>query len=268
VLVTKNPCLHPGDIRKLKAVSVPELESCMRDCIVFSVDGSRPNCNEMAGSDLDGDQYWVYWGDEFQIETVVEPLLYPPTKKTCVNRVTNELIVNHVLDTFIDKVPGIIANTHKAIADKHPLGTHSNECRECALLFARAIDSRKTGEIISRDCVRSLKDKYCQTYPSWMLKFDKPEMDPPSQSINEILYRKAKDAWIDQDNYQDILRPLPGVEILGDTTVIDIDDTELVLEQDQAEERSGHCSKICCLCIMIIIVLIATFLLASKRIFH
>jgi RNA-dependent RNA polymerase len=136
VLVTKNPCLHPGDIRKLKAVSVPELESCMRDCIVFSVDGSRPNCNEMAGSDLDGDQYWVYWGDEFKIDDEFDPLSYPPAKKSLVDRVTNELIVDHALDTFTDSTPGMIANTHKAIADKFPSGTHSTECKECAMLFA------------------------------------------------------------------------------------------------------------------------------------
>ncbi|CAF4811566.1 unnamed protein product, partial [Rotaria sp. Silwood2] len=56
VLVTKNPCLHPGDIRKIKVVYVPKLQSCIRDGIVFSTNGHRPSFNEMAGADLDGDQ--------------------------------------------------------------------------------------------------------------------------------------------------------------------------------------------------------------------
>ena len=59
VLVTKMPCLHPGDVRKFTAVNVPILESYMRDCIVFPSKGHRSHPSEMSGSDLDGDKYWV-----------------------------------------------------------------------------------------------------------------------------------------------------------------------------------------------------------------
>ncbi|XP_049516529.1 uncharacterized protein LOC119445477 isoform X3 [Dermacentor silvarum] len=48
VLVTKCPCLHPGDVRKLYAVDVPELHHVI-DCIVFPAQGPRPHPNEMAG---------------------------------------------------------------------------------------------------------------------------------------------------------------------------------------------------------------------------
>ncbi|CAF4044551.1 unnamed protein product [Rotaria sp. Silwood2] len=192
--VTKNPCLHPGDIRKLKVVYVPKLQSCIRDGIVFSSNGHRPSFNEMTGADLDGYQYWAYWDDEFQIEEVVKPLFYSLAKKTCVNQIKNELIVDHVLDTFRDTAPGIIANTHSVIADKHSDGTLSKECEECALLFAQAIDARKTGENINLTSIMRLIDKYCQIYPEWMMKFGTPKMDPPSMSINEILHRKAQDA--------------------------------------------------------------------------
>ena len=40
VVVGKNPCLHPGDIRVLSAVDVPELRH-MVDCIVFPQKGKR-----------------------------------------------------------------------------------------------------------------------------------------------------------------------------------------------------------------------------------
>jgi len=54
VLIARNPCLHPGDLRKLKAVDKPEL-SHLSDCIVFSTRGPRPAADMMSGGDLDGD---------------------------------------------------------------------------------------------------------------------------------------------------------------------------------------------------------------------
>ena len=55
ILVTRNPCLHPGDLQKFKAVERPEL-SHLVDCIVFPVRGRRPSADMMSGGDLDGDK--------------------------------------------------------------------------------------------------------------------------------------------------------------------------------------------------------------------
>ena len=41
VLVTRNPCTHPGDIRQLRCVNKPEL-SHLYNVIVFSSKGDRP----------------------------------------------------------------------------------------------------------------------------------------------------------------------------------------------------------------------------------
>lgn len=48
VVVTRNPCLHPGDVRLLTAVSAPKL-SHLVDCVVFPNHGPRPHPSEMAG---------------------------------------------------------------------------------------------------------------------------------------------------------------------------------------------------------------------------
>ena len=55
VLVTRNPCLHPGDLQKFRAVQHYRLAH-LTDCIVFPTRGRRPSADLMSGGDLDGDK--------------------------------------------------------------------------------------------------------------------------------------------------------------------------------------------------------------------
>lgn len=55
VIVSRNPCCHPGDVRKFKAVFKAELEHLV-DCIVFPTKGKRSSADMMSGGDLDGDK--------------------------------------------------------------------------------------------------------------------------------------------------------------------------------------------------------------------
>ncbi|KAF8019186.1 hypothetical protein BT93_G0004 [Corymbia citriodora subsp. variegata] len=71
VVVAKNPCLHPGDIRILKAIDAPKLHH-LYDCLVFPQNGERPHADEASGSDLDGDLYFVTW----------EENIIPPSKES------------------------------------------------------------------------------------------------------------------------------------------------------------------------------------------
>ncbi|KAK4364903.1 hypothetical protein RND71_016261 [Anisodus tanguticus] len=71
VVIAKNPCLHPGDVRFLEAVDVPSLHH-LYDCLVFPQKGDNPHSNEASGSDLDGDLYFVTWDEN----------LIPPSKKS------------------------------------------------------------------------------------------------------------------------------------------------------------------------------------------
>jgi RNA-dependent RNA polymerase len=200
VLVTKNPCLYPGDIRRLQAVDIPDLRPFIRDCIVFPVRGFRPHSNEISGSDLDGDQYWVYWGRELTVNQTIPPLAYTPASKKIVPEVTSELIINHILDILDDQTSGIISNTHSVVADKDPNGTKSIDCKYLAELFPRAIDSIKTGEQIDMEKVNQLREKYCKTYPKWMMKDDKESYK--SESINGYLFNKVQNLRINGSEYR------------------------------------------------------------------
>ncbi|CAF2572915.1 unnamed protein product [Rotaria sp. Silwood2] len=194
VLVTKNPCLYSGDLRRLEAVDIPTLRPFIHDCIVFPVVESRPHSNEIAGSDLDGDQYWVYWGKELKVNKIISPLAYTPMSKTRIPKITSELIVTHILDILDDQKFCIISNTHAVIVDKHSNGTMSTECKFLAELFPRAIDSIKTGEQIDMKIVNKLRETWYDTYPIWMMKDDKLSYE--SQSINGYLFNKAQNLRI------------------------------------------------------------------------
>lgn len=63
VVVTRNPCLHPGDVRLLTAVYAPQLAHLV-DCVVFPNHGPRPHPSEMAGityTHSDGDNFLKFF---------------------------------------------------------------------------------------------------------------------------------------------------------------------------------------------------------------
>ncbi|CAF0799843.1 unnamed protein product [Didymodactylos carnosus] len=188
VIVTKNPCPYAGDILELWAVDLEELE-CLRDVIVFPAKGERPHPDEIGGSDLDGDGYFVYWGKDLILTNRIKPLDYPPPdKKNHPHPIMPLDIVKHIVSSLGSSARGEIFNLHLTIADLNednlPSRTCSPLCIELAKLLCTAIDSSKTGIVIDMKYIRLLKQKY-KKYPDFMQK--QPSYE--SQSICGILYR-------------------------------------------------------------------------------
>ena len=79
MLITRNPCTHPGDIRLVTCVDKPELRYLF-NVVVFSQHGERPQPNKMSGGDLDGDVYFVAWDKELlsyvKADQIKEPADY------------------------------------------------------------------------------------------------------------------------------------------------------------------------------------------------
>nr|SZF06521.1 RNA-dependent RNApolymerase 1-like [Psoroptes ovis] len=146
VMVTKFPCLSLGDVRKFRAVNIPEL-SHVKDCIVFPAKGDRPHADEMGGSDLDGDEFAVIWrsdlifpGDNYK------PLDF--TSETD-RELSEDLNISDIIDFYcnflVENNVGIIANCHLMFADFHPKGLFSEECEELAKKYSISLDYQKNG---------------------------------------------------------------------------------------------------------------------------
>ncbi|XP_078314526.1 uncharacterized protein LOC144617504 isoform X2 [Crassostrea virginica] len=169
VVATKNPCFHPGDLRKFQAVDVPALHH-MFDCIVFPQKGSRPHPNEMSGSDLDGDMYFVSWDKQFcDIVENEPPMEFPKAEKLKLSRnVEVEDIIDFVGEYIKNDNLGIIANAHVVHADLKDIFTDT--CKQLAKMHSDAVDFPKTGKP-----AKMQRDLRVEKYPDFMQKTDKPQ---------------------------------------------------------------------------------------------
>ena len=168
VVVTKNPCFHEGEIRMLQAANVPSL-SHMVDCIVFPQVGQRPHPDEMSGSDLDGDMYFVCWDEQLCKFENHKPMTFPKAEKKLLDREVESHDIIDFLTEYIryDKL-GLIANAHLVQADSNENGIFSEECHKLAQMHSEAVDFPKTG--ITPKFENDLRPKM---YPDFMMKKDK-----------------------------------------------------------------------------------------------
>nr|XP_020173901.2 LOW QUALITY PROTEIN: probable RNA-dependent RNA polymerase 2 [Aegilops tauschii subsp. strangulata] len=171
VAVSKNPCLHPGDIRVLEAVYDHGLYAKnLVDCVVFPQRGERPHPNECSGGDLDGDLYFITWDEKLIPEEVDSPMDYTAARPRIMDHVvTLEEIQKYFVDYMINDSLGAISTAHLVHADRHPMKARSPECLQLAALHSMAVDFAKSGA--PAEMPRSLRPK---EYPDFMERWDKP----------------------------------------------------------------------------------------------
>ena len=145
IVVAKNPCYSPGDVRVLDCVDAPCCYHLV-DCIVFPTDGERPHPDEIAGSDLDGDKFFVCWDPDLVPYRCQDPVSYPAAKVHQKKIILQEDLIDYFsrYSSFtISKIDYHFAQW----ADRK--GVASIECQELSALFSRAVDSAKTGERVN-----------------------------------------------------------------------------------------------------------------------
>jgi len=169
VVIAKNPCFHPGDMRKFRAIDNPALHH-MVDVVVFPIKGQRPHPNEMSGSDLDGDMYFVCWEESLiPPDDNKEPMDYTPKPKELLNREISENDMIRFLGRYIgsDQL-GVIANAHLVHADAQNQHIFSKQCLDLAQKHSDAVDFPKTGCLVMIPF-----ELRPQSYPRYMHKKDK-----------------------------------------------------------------------------------------------
>jgi len=146
LVLARNPSLHPGDIRVVKGVNIPELAH-LRDVIVLPQTGDRDVANMCSGGDLDGDDFFVSWDSELlPREWNCQPMDFTPLPPAFIKR---DVVVDDISTFFVQYMKndtlGTIAYAHLATADVEPDGVKSMKCLRLALLHSNAVDYCKSG---------------------------------------------------------------------------------------------------------------------------
>ncbi|OAT04159.1 RNA-directed RNA polymerase [Blastomyces gilchristii SLH14081] len=157
-ILARNPSLHPGDIRVVKAVDAPALHH-LRDVVVLPQTGDRDLANICSGGDLDGDDYIVIW-DKSMLPTdwFHEPMDNCAPKPEVLDRdVTVDDITKFYVNYMQNCCLSQIARAHMALADFQEDGVKDEKCIQLAALHSAAVDYNKSG--IPVRMTRNLKPK-------------------------------------------------------------------------------------------------------------
>ncbi|KHJ96424.1 RNA dependent RNA polymerase [Oesophagostomum dentatum] len=188
VMLTKSPSVVAGDVRVFTAVDIADLHHFC-DVVVFPQHGPRPHPDEMAGSDLDGDEYAVIWDEDLILDRSEPAFDYTCEKPENVPidpNTMNEEMVDFYCDYLIQDSIGTIANSFQFQADYYGINSNVRKvCNSLARKHAQAVDFPKTGCPPSR-----LRTTWSDGEPP-----EKPERQPDfhcSYESSKALYRSER----------------------------------------------------------------------------
>ena len=102
----------------------------------------------MAGSDLDGDQYFVCWKPDLIFpRDNAEPMMYLAAEKKDLGRAVQPKDIAEHIKEYIKKYNiGQVSHAHLIQADLQENGVFSDECLQIAKLASKLVDAPKTGQ--------------------------------------------------------------------------------------------------------------------------
>ncbi|CAF1199655.1 unnamed protein product [Adineta ricciae] len=210
ILVTKNPAHFPGDIRILQAVDRPALHH-LWECIVFPAEGERPHPNEISGSDLDGDEYWVCWNEDL-VQCATQQHAAANFDAAEKSKHEGEITIS-VISDFLHKyltcdALGPLSNLHLACSTLH--GVNHQDSLQLAGNISQVVDFPKTGVL-----PENLKSIRIRQYPDFMENKHK-ESFVSDKSLGHM-YRQVKEVWT---KHSQKLETMEGQQIPTDAVLL------------------------------------------------
>ncbi len=161
-VVAKCPCLHPGDLRELTFKKyIPNKSETHKykrllpyeNVIIFPQKGPRPHSNELSGSDLDGDNYFIFYDADLIGLDDTAPMNYNIEIKN--QKKYDKITLNDVIKYYAEYTNlnnlGIIGDAHLAMADNDINLAKGQIPLNLAMKFSRAVDAPKTGDDVTLD---------------------------------------------------------------------------------------------------------------------
>ena len=170
-ILARNPSLHPGDIRIVRAVDNPKLHH-LKNVVVFPQTGYRDLPSMCSGGDLDGDDFFISWDTQLIPEQWNHPPLKyeAPVPHTVDRKVELKDIHQFFVQFMKNDSIGRIANAHLANSDLEEGGAANPKCVELAQLHSTAVDFMKTG--VPARMPKSLRPR---KYPHFMVSKNRAE---------------------------------------------------------------------------------------------
>ena len=218
VIVYRNPCLDPGDVRLVKAVDISDLHYSKNVLILPGKNSTYSLAASCSGGDLDGDQFSVIWDEKYLPPSHIckEPEDYSKHGGSSLESetATSETdLANFFTDCMSNSSLGQIANKHLALCDIQDLGAMDPLCIELARQHSIAVDSVKTG-IQPRIPTKADQILKSSKFPDFMEKNE----SYPSDKVLGFLYRHCKSFLFTYDLDEIEKRKIP-LDISLDTNV-------------------------------------------------
>ncbi|KAF8267887.1 RNA dependent RNA polymerase-domain-containing protein [Lactarius quietus] len=154
-LISRSPVIHPGDVRRVFAVGKPPDDkicffSKLKNVVVLPAVGDRSLASCLAGGDLDGDTYDIYYANpNLLFPRNTQPAEYPPGEVWTLSERRGDATVDDICDFIVEfinsDVMGVLADRHIIIADQSKDGVFDDRCMKLAELCSKAVDYAKNG---------------------------------------------------------------------------------------------------------------------------
>ena len=246
IVITRSPALHPGDIQKVEAVSVPPWCALtdLHNVVVFSSEGQRDLPSKLSGGDLDGDLYNIIYDVNLFPERAYEPADYALIPPVDIGReVQKEDITDHFRLFMQNDTLGMIATLHQIMADQEDLGTFSPPCLLLADLHSNAVDFSKTGIPVK---VTSIP-RYPKTRPDFLAPGPQVliESSIKLRTLEASLDGEQRDEVMEAESYQPPkIRYYESEKVLGHLYRA-IDEIKFLGQiQEQIKSSPGHSQNV------------------------